>query len=109
KDSDMWHMDFTSNSNVYTIPTSNEESVRGMRANILVVDERNVFDGLLIQQVYLPFLAVGLDFESPAKGSDENQVFYVGIIDYTYRDWFKEIQAARDLAQLQYQLNQHMI
>lgn len=109
KDPDMWHMDFTSNSNVYTIPTSNEESVRGMRANILIVDERNVFDGLLIQQVYLPFLAVGSDFESPAKGSDENQVFYVGTIDYTYRDWFKEIQSARDVLQLQFQSYQAML
>ncbi len=109
KDPDMWHIDFTSNSNVYTIPTSNEESVRGMRANILVVDERNVFDGLLIQQVYLPFLAVGSDFESPAKGSDENQVFYVGTIDYTYRDWFKEIQSARDVLQIQYQAYQAML
>jgi hypothetical protein len=109
KDPDMWHIDFTSNSNVYTIPTSNEESVRGMRANILIIDERNVFDGLLIQRVYLPFLAVGSDFENPAKGSDENQVFYVGTIDYTYRDWFKEIAAVQDLAKLQFQLQQYML
>lgn len=104
KEPDMWHVDFRSNSTVYTIPTNNEESIRGLRANILIIDERNTFDGELIQKVYMPFLAVGSDFENPASGSEENQSFSVGTIDYTYRDWFKEIGAFQDLAKIQYEI-----
>lgn len=104
KDPDMWYMEFNSNSMVYTIPTNNEESVRGLRANILVLDERNTFDGDIIKKVYLPFLNVGTDFENPAAGSEGNQVFYVGTIDYTYRDWYKDIASVSDLAKIQYEL-----
>lgn len=104
KDPDMWHMDFTSNSTIHTIPTSNEESARGIRANILIIDERNTFDGLLIHKVYEPFLVVGSDFENPAEGSEGNQFFNVGTIDYTYRDWYKEILSAQDIAKIEYQM-----
>lgn len=103
KDPDMWHIDFTSNSNVYTIPTNSEESARGIRANILIIDERNTFDGNLIHKVYEPFLVVGSDFENPAEGSEGNQFFNVGTIDYTYRDWHKEIVSAQDIAKLEYE------
>lgn len=104
KDPDMWHMDYTSNSSVYTIPTNNEESARGIRANILIVDERNTFDGELIHKVYEPFLVVGSDFENPAEGSQGNQFFNVGTIDYTYRDWHKEIASSQDIAKLEYEI-----
>jgi hypothetical protein len=105
KDPDMWHMDFNSNSTIHTIPTSNEESSRGIRASILVIDERNTFDGLLIHKVYEPFLAVGSDFENPAEGSEGNQFFSVGTIDYTYRDWYKEIASSQDIAKLEYEIH----
>src|SRR5258706_12933516 len=104
KDPDMWHMDYTSNSSVYTIPTNNEESARGIRANILIIDERNTFDGDLIHKVYEPFLVVGSDFENPAEGSQGNQFFNVGTIDYTYRDWHKEIVSSQDIAKLEYEI-----
>lgn len=108
REPDIWHIDFRSNSNVYTIPTNNEESVRGLRANILILDERNTFDGELIQKVYMPFLNVGSDFEDTASGSEDNQSFSVGTIDYTHRDWFKEISAAQDLARVQYDIQKAM-
>lgn len=104
KDPDMWHMDFTSHSTIHTIPTNNEESARGIRANILIIDERNTFDGVLIHKVYEPFLVVGTDFENPAAGSEGNQFFSVGTIDYTYRDWYKEIVSAQDIAKLEYEI-----
>lgn len=104
KDPDMWHMDYTSNSSIYTIPTNNEESARGIRANILIIDERNTFDGVLIHKVYEPFLVVGSDFENPAEGSQGNQFFNVGTIDYTYRDWYKEIISTQDIAKLEYEI-----
>lgn len=104
KDPDMWYQDFTSNSQVMTIPTNNEESVRGIRAKIIAFDEYNTFDGEVIQKVFRPFLAVGSDFENAASGSESNQVFEVGTVDYSYKPWFKEIISAQDLAKIQYQI-----
>ena len=104
KDPDMWYMEFKTGSSVYTIPTNNEESVRGLRTNILAIDERNTFDGTVIQKVYLPFLNVGTDFENPAAGSEGNQVFYIGTIDYSYRDWYKDIASLSDLSKVQYEI-----
>jgi hypothetical protein len=108
REPDMHSIDFKSFSSVFTVPTSNEESIRGIRANVMILDERNTFEGEAIQRVFLPFLAVGSDFENPAAGAENNQVFSVGTIDYSYRDWFKEIAAAKDLAQLQYAAHRAM-
>jgi hypothetical protein len=108
REPDMWSMEFKSHSLSFTIPTNNEESVRGIRATTMVMDERNTFDGETVQKVYIPFLAVGTDFESPARGAEKNQVFYVGTIDYSYRDWHTEIMNAKDIAKLQYRVHRAM-
>jgi len=109
REPDMWTIDMKTNSSVFTIPTNNDESVLGLRANILVIDERNTFDGLAIQKTYLPFLNVGTDFENPALGSEGNQVFYIGTIDYTYRDWYPQITSVRRIAEIEYQVQQAMM
>lgn len=108
REPDMWSMEFKSHSSAFTIPTNNEESVRGIRATVMVMDERNTFDGEVVQKVYIPFLVVGTDFESPARGADKNQAFYVGTIDYSYRDWYNEIMSAKDLAQIEYRVHRAM-
>jgi len=108
REPDMWSMEFNSHSSAFTIPTNNEESVRGIRATTMIMDERNTFDGEVVQKVYIPFLAVGTDFESPAKGAAKNQVFYVGTIDYSYRDWYNEIMNAKELAKLEYRVHKAM-
>jgi hypothetical protein len=100
---DMWSAEYTSTSFVFTIPTNKEESVRGIRATTIVFDERNSFDGQILQRVYRPFLAVGTDFENPATAAEGNQTFNVGTIDYTYRDFYREIIANQDLAKMQYE------
>ncbi len=109
REPDMWSMDFKTHSSVFTIPTNNDESVLGLRANILVIDERNTFDGTAIQKTYLPFLNVGTDFENPALGSEGNQVFYIGTIDYTYRDWYPQIQSIRSQAETEYDIHKTMM
>ena len=108
KEPDMWSIEFKSNSFVYTIPTNNQEATRGLRADILIVDETNTFEWETLQKIYLPFLAVGSDFENPAEGSEGNQIFYVGTIDYTYREFYKQIQAIKDIAKIQYEVNKAM-
>jgi hypothetical protein len=106
---DMWYMDFKTHSSVVTVPTNNEEAVRGVRATVLIIDERNTFDGEAIETVYRPFLMVGTDFANPALGASGNQTFFVGTIDYSYRDWYKGIMAIKDLAKLQYEMNKAMM
>lgn len=101
---DMWSAEFKSTSLLFTIPTNKEESVRGIRATTIVFDERNNFDGQIIQTVYRPFLGVGTDFENPALAAEGNQTFNIGTIDYTYRDFHKEVMANHDLAKLQYEV-----
>lgn len=109
RDPDMWSINLSSNSMVFAVPTNNEQAVRGLRANILVIDERNTFDGDIIQKVYMPFLAVGTDFESPALGSTKNQVFNIGTIDYSYRDWHKEIMSAEDTMRVEYEVHKALM
>ncbi len=109
REPDMWTIEMKTNSSMFTIPTNNDESVLGLRANILVIDERNTFDGQAIQKTYLPFLNVGTDFENPAMGSEGNQVFFIGTIDYTYRDWYPQIMAHCRLAELQYNRHKAMM
>jgi hypothetical protein len=106
---DMWNIEFKSHSTVFTIPTNNEEAVRGLRANIMIIDERNTFDGEAIQKVYIPFLNVGRNFANPAQGASGNQVFSVGTIDYSYRDWHKEIMTAKDIIRIQYEAHKAMM
>ncbi len=109
REPDMWSIDMTTNSTVFTIPTNNDESVLGLRANILVIDERNTFDGHVIQKTYLPFLNVGTDFENPALGAEGNQAFFIGTIDYTYRDWYPQINAHCRLAEIQHDVHKAMV
>lgn len=103
KDPAMWSMPLRSNSNVMTIPTNNADNMRGIRANIGIVDERNTFDGEVVQKIIRPMLNVGQDFRRTATGSDTNQMFSVSTIDYTVRDWFPEIEASKKLVRREYE------
>jgi len=109
KEADMWSLELHSNSQVYTVPTNTEETVRGLRATTLILDERNTFDGDAIQNVFIPFMIVGTDFDKPASGSNTNQIFSIGTIDYTFRDWYKEIVAAQDRAKIEYELHKALM
>jgi len=102
KDPDMWSIEFASNSLVFTVPTNNEEALRGIRTTITVFDERNNFEKDIIDRIFDPFAIVGTDFASPAQGTERNQTFNVGTIDYSYRGWYDEIMTTQDLAKIQY-------
>lgn len=103
RDVDRWTINFKSMSQVMTIPTNNSDQMRGVRANIAIVDERNTFDGEVVQKVIRPMLNVGQDFRKTASGGDKNQIFQISTIDYTVRDWFPEVQSSRSLAQREYE------
>jgi len=99
---DMWYLDHTSNSRTLTIPTNNPEAMRGIRATRVIVDERNTFDGEVVQKVIRPMLNVGLEFRSTATGVGKNKVVQVSTIDYTFRDWYPEIEQQLALAKREY-------
>lgn len=94
---------FDTNSTFMGVPTNNPDNLRGIRANIAIVDERNTFPGEAVQKVVRPILNVGGDFLRTGTGGDKNQLFQVSTIDYSTRDWFPEIEEARRKAQKQYE------
>jgi hypothetical protein len=89
-----------------TVPSNNPEAMRGIRARKAVVDERNTFDGNVVQTVIRFMMNVGGSFERIASDSTMNSIYQIGTIDYTFRDWWKEIDAARRLAKREYEAMQ---
>lgn len=102
RDVDRWVMPFKSQSTFMTVPTNNAENLLGIRAHEAYVDERNTFPGVVVQKAIRPWMNVGTDFRKTAGASSSNQIFQVGTIDYTIRDWYPEIQQQRKMAQRQF-------
>lgn len=100
---DRWIVGFSSHSQVMTVPTNNADAMRGIRARKAIVDERNTFDGEVVQAVIRPMMNVGGEFEKIASADEDNSIFQVSTIDYTFRDWYKEIAHQTKLAERQYQ------
>lgn len=100
---DMWSLKHKSHSRTMTVPTNKADTMRGIRATNLLVDERNTFDGEVVQKVVRPMTNVGSDFRKAAKGSENNKIFQVSTIDYTFRDWHPEIQAQLTLAEREFE------
>lgn len=99
---DMWQVNHKAQGRTLTIPTNNADSMRGIRATTVIVDERNTFDGEVVQKVIRPMLNVGKDFRHTATGLGQNKVFQVSTIDYTFRDWYPELTTQTNLAQMEY-------
>lgn len=102
KDPSMWEMLLRSFSRYNTVPTNNEEQLRGLRTNKLQIDERNTFPGEVVHKILRPMMNVGLDFRRPASGGDANQIYQVSTIDFTVRDWYPELQVAEQLQKREY-------
>jgi hypothetical protein len=100
---DRWMMKWLSHSTVMTVPSNNQDSLRGIRVRKAVIDERNFFDGAVVQVVIRPMMNVGGEFEKIASSDDQNSIYQISTIDYTFRDWWKEIDAAVRLAARQYE------
>lgn len=103
KDPSSWRISLRSNSNVTTVPTNNPEQLRGLRAHVVVIDERNTFDGETVDKVVRPMLNVGGNFRAPAAGTSRSKMWQVSTIDYTSRDWYPQIEAAKKLAVAEYE------
>jgi hypothetical protein len=99
---DRWILEWSTHSKYTTIPTHNEDTIRGVRARRVIVDERNTFSGEVVQKVIRPTMNVQGDFLKIASSEDANAIFQVSTIDYTFRDWYKEIANSRSLAKREY-------
>jgi hypothetical protein len=100
-----WRVDFTSASSLITVPTNDEDKLRGIRGNDLYIDEANFTDVALMSKVADSFLNVLGDFKTGGDNAATNNVFYTTTIDYGWRDFQKTSTnayegLARDLAAL---------
>ena len=102
RDADRWQIKWASTSYNVTVPTNNADTMRGIRSNLALVDERNTFDGTVVHKIIRPMQNVGGDFRRTAKGGDSNQIFQFSTIDYTTRDWHPELEAARAMARAEF-------
>lgn len=108
REPDRWTIQLGSQSAMMTVPTNNPDNLRGIRANEVITDERNTFDGEIVGKVIRPMLNVGVDFLRTAKGSEGNKLTQVSTIDYTFRDWVPEIQGVQDSVRKEYEAFQAM-
>jgi hypothetical protein len=102
RDPSMWSITWRSNSQYATVPTNNQEQLRGLRATAAHLDERAFMDDNLALQVVRPMLNVGQDFRKAAQGGDKNQIWQFSTIDFTLRGWWRELQTAAELQQAEY-------
>jgi hypothetical protein len=103
REPDRWVVEGRSHSTYMTLPSNNEEALRGVRAHETIVDERNTFDGEVVQKVIRPMMNVGQRFRKTAGSGISNKMFQVSTIDYTFRDWYPEIDHAWNLARREYE------
>jgi hypothetical protein len=101
-----WSIHLSSQSMMLTVPTNNPEKLRGIRSNFLVSDEHNFVRGSDFEAVVNPMMNVGGSFRRTSTAGDDSQIFKVSTIDYTHRDWYKELEAARRLALREYEAQQ---
>lgn len=102
KDPSLWTMEYSSNSRYSTAPTNNPDQLRGLRANVVFLDERGFMDDMIPQQIIRPMLVVGSDFRRTASGGDANKMYQVSTIDFSIRGWWAELQVASRLQQDEY-------
>lgn len=102
KDPSIWTIPYKSFSRYSTVPTNQPDQLRGLRANEVLIDERNTFPGEIVQKIIRPMLNVGSDFRRTAQGGAKNKVYQISTIDFTVRDWYPEIQVAQSLQQREY-------
>lgn len=95
KSQNFWSIEFDSFSRAITLPTKDEDAIRGNRGNDLYLDEANFFQRELIDRVAIPFLNVKSDMRHGGEHAQSNRVIYMTTIDYGWRPFQERVQAAR--------------
>jgi hypothetical protein len=102
KDPSMWTINLKSTSRYSTVPTNNPDQLRGLRANVVVQDEFNFLPPEISTKIIEPMLNVGGDFRRAASGGDSNKQYKISTIDFTVREWYKELQNAEQMKRNEY-------
>lgn len=97
REGDRWYIQFKTKTTFSTIPTGNEESARGLRANHLVLDEADNWDKDTVDRIFGPFLAVAGNFEAPASEESGNSIYFTGTVSYSHKDWAKALKDRENL------------
>lgn len=92
KDPSMWAIETNSHSRYFTVPTNNPDQLRGLRANEIIQDEFNFLPPEVHTKVIEPMKNVGGTFRKAAAGGDGNKQYKISTIDFTVREWYKELQ-----------------
>jgi len=103
REGDRWYMSFTSETTFTTIPTGNEESARGLRANLLFLDEADNWEKKTVDKIFGPFLAVDGNFERPGQRQSGNKIFFTGTVSYSHKDWAKALIDREDVLRKKYE------
>lgn len=96
KGQNAWTINYSSDSSNVALPTRDPDSIRGIRANSVVVDEANTFDAETIDKVVMPFLNVKGDFRHGGAFAESNTITFVSTVDYDHRPFQARIKAARE-------------
>lgn len=91
----LWIIKHDSGSTNTTLPTKDQDLIRGQRGHDLLIDEANFVDKELIDKVAIPFLTLTGDVEHGGANALPNRVFYISTVDYSWRPFQKRIEAAR--------------
>jgi len=94
KDPSYWSIRFDNGSSIFGVPTGMDgNSIRGLRAFCVVLDEAFLLPQRMVESVILPMLNVLAD---PTKSKDEQEVksqnIKISTIDYSFRPFYKEFE-----------------
>jgi hypothetical protein len=98
-----WGWPLKNHSEYTTLPTNDPDKIRGIRANILMLDECNFMNPEIIEKVAKPFLNVRGDFLHGGAFATQNQLFYTTTVDYAWRPFTKVMAAAREALRADYE------
>lgn len=90
-----WGIEYDSFSSNTTLPTKDEDSIRGHRAKDLIIDEANTAEKSFIERIAIPFLNVMADMRHGGAYATRNRLFLLSTVDYSWRPFQEQIQAAR--------------
>lgn len=94
---DSWGLQvYGSGSTIKTFPMSNADKIRGYRAHLILLDERNAVSDEVVQKVISPFANVKrgvlTDVTEESQNDVDNTFVHAGTIEYTWQGFAKLIR-----------------
>jgi hypothetical protein len=80
-------------SSIRTFPMKNTEAIRGYRAHVVLLDERNAISDETYQKAISPFANVKRDVLLQSTGELDNRFVHAGTVEYTWQGFAKLIRS----------------